>query len=829
MIISYFRVKFHILFYTAVLIMLLFCFLQPLQSKAQEQTTQPETNETPEVQNFPDRSEIIPRATITASKLAEALVQVQKAESLNVVYENLENVKKKLEKLEGQYTNWEDIENWRLNRLRMAESAYVNLRDKQKRQLAIVQAHLQTMEDLRATWEEERLYWKRWQETLNKKEVTYPKEAFERILAGIDQLLAKITKVYGEVINAQLRYIQDGVIISNRLIAINNTMESLRRQAFHRNSYSLFEPDFYRQFNRTLLSNFKTNLLAALWSPKEYLQIMNRGWTIVPQLFIIFVITQLLIYRRKQSRPIAEEWHFLFSRPLTGAIFINIIAIGNFTSLYKNLPPALGWIMIVLMTVVTLRLIKVLNLEHFEKKAVNIAAVIYIITEFLYIFGTPEPLLQFYVILLCTAVILSCWRIIRGNQVELSRTRSLLYLLLGLAIVGLTTSILGFERLASILVHATFNTFILLLIFWIALPLVKGGVAALMQAEWIRKRAFMQGLGLEEATRKLQTFFKFIIIVNAVLIFMVIWGFFDSFVDATDAIMGYAFNFGELTLSVRMVVVVFVILYITSVFSWLFEAFLDSQIMTPRKMELGIKESLKRLVHYGFFTIGFLIAVSSAGIELQNVTILAGALGVGIGFGLQNIVNNFVSGLILLFERPVKIGDIINVGQDWGTITKIGLRSTVFETFDNSEIIVPNGDLIAQKVTNWTFTSKMVRITLPVGVAYGSPLEKVLEILNRAATEHPEVLSHPTPNSIFEGFGSSSIDFQLRFWVRSIEDRLTIRTEVAVIIDHLFREENIVIAFPQLDVHLHSTDRDLQALGDEKSQKNKNKTEGKPE
>jgi len=302
---------------------------------------------------------------------------------------------------------------------------------------------------------------------------------------------------------------------------------------------------------------------------------------------------------------------------------------------------------------------------------------------------------------------------------------------------------------------------------------------------------------------------------------LVIWRVFDNYTDAKDAIMGYEFTFGDLSFSVRMLVLVIVILYLTSLFSWVFEAFLDSQIMTPKKMERGIKDSLKRLVHYGLFTLGFLIAVSTAGLELQKVTILAGALGVGIGFGLQNIVNNFVSGLILLFERPVKVGDTINIDQDWGTITKIGLRSTVFETFDNSEIIVPNADLIAQKVTNWTFTSKMVRVVLPVGVAYGSPLEKVLEILNRAAREHTEVLSYPEPNSIFEGFGNSSIDFQLRFWVRSIDERLRIRTEVAVTIDRLFREEKIVIAFPQLDVHLHDTDKEQQAVWGENSLKTK--------
>jgi small-conductance mechanosensitive channel len=278
-----------------------------------------------------------------------------------------------------------------------------------------------------------------------------------------------------------------------------------------------------------------------------------------------------------------------------------------------------------------------------------------------------------------------------------------------------------------------------------------------------------------------------------------------------------------------MVVMVIVILYLTVIISWVIQAFVYSQIMTPRKMELGVKESLKRLIHYGLFTLGFLIAVSMAGLDLQKITILIGALGVGIGFGLQNIVNNFVSGLILLFERPVKVGDIINIDQDWGTIARIGLRSTVFETFDNSEIIVPNADLIAQKVTNWTFSSKIVRVVLPVGVAYGSPLEKVLEILNKAAKEHSEVLSNPAPNSIFEGFGNSSIDFKLRFWVRTIDERLRVRTEVAVIIDRLFREEGIEIAFPQLDLHLRSIDSDLQTLWSEKFLKTRGDKEDAPE
>ncbi|TNF51876.1 MAG: mechanosensitive ion channel family protein [Deltaproteobacteria bacterium] len=305
---------------------------------------------------------------------------------------------------------------------------------------------------------------------------------------------------------------------------------------------------------------------------------------------------------------------------------------------------------------------------------------------------------------------------------------------------------------------------------------------------------------------------RIIVLVNVGLYFLVVWQVFDNLTEARESFLNYQYSFGEFTLSVNMVVMVVFVLYLTTLISWVIQAVAESQFMTPRKMDIGVKESLKRLTHYGLFTIGFLIAVSMAGLDLQKFTIMAGALGVGIGFGLQNIVSNFVSGLILLFERPVKIGDTVTIGNEWGTITRIGLRSTVVETFDRSEIIVPNADLVSQQVTNWTFSSKVVRVKLPVGVAYGSPLEKVLGILNKAAREHPDVLTYPEPNTIFECFGNSSIDFTLRFWVHSIDDRVKIRSEVAVIVDRLFREEDITIPFPQQDLHLSSIEESLQPL-----------------
>jgi small-conductance mechanosensitive channel len=204
--------------------------------------------------------------------------------------------------------------------------------------------------------------------------------------------------------------------------------------------------------------------------------------------------------------------------------------------------------------------------------------------------------------------------------------------------------------------------------------------------------------------------------------------------------------------------------------------------------------------------VGFLLALVALGIDLRNITIIGGALGVGIGFGLQGIVNNFVSGLILLFERPIKVGDWVQLGDQWGEISKIGLRATVVKTFDRSEVVVPNSDLVSNQVTNWTLSDRFMRITIPVGVAYGSDVPLVMQTLKDCADDNPMVVSNPAPQILFMGFGDSSLDFQVRIWIHEVDNMFAVRSELNQEIDRRFRESGIEIAFPQRDLHLRSVD-----------------------
>jgi potassium-dependent mechanosensitive channel len=271
-------------------------------------------------------------------------------------------------------------------------------------------------------------------------------------------------------------------------------------------------------------------------------------------------------------------------------------------------------------------------------------------------------------------------------------------------------------------------------------------------------------------------------------------------------VTGWGVTVLGLRITIGRILFAVIVVYLALTASWLARTVVSTRIASGWGLERGVAESINALVHYAVITLGVLLALGALGVELQSFAIVIGALGVGIGFGLQNVVNNFVSGLILLFERPVRVGDTVEIAGEWGTIKKIGLRSTVVVTFSQSELIVPNGDLVSEKVTNWSLTNPVTRLAIPVGVAYGSDVQKVLRILVESARAHPSVADEPQQMALFTGFGDSSLDFELRVWVREIAARLPAKSAVLAEIDRRFREEEIEIPFPQRDLHLRSVD-----------------------
>ena len=216
----------------------------------------------------------------------------------------------------------------------------------------------------------------------------------------------------------------------------------------------------------------------------------------------------------------------------------------------------------------------------------------------------------------------------------------------------------------------------------------------------------------------------------------------------------------------------------------------------------GIPESLSTMSRYAILVVGFIFAVAALGFEVGNLALLVSALGVGIGFGMQNMVNNFISGLILLFERPITEGDLVSLDQLLGSVTRIGIRSSTIRTFDGADVIVPNGDLISNQVTNWTLADSRRRVIVPVGVQYGTPARRVIELLVETARAHPAILHDPAPYALFIGFGDSSLDFELRAWTESSDALTIVRSDLTVGVQDALAAAGIEVPFPQRDLHV---------------------------
>ncbi|MEN8808506.1 MAG: mechanosensitive ion channel domain-containing protein [Desulfobacterales bacterium] len=269
----------------------------------------------------------------------------------------------------------------------------------------------------------------------------------------------------------------------------------------------------------------------------------------------------------------------------------------------------------------------------------------------------------------------------------------------------------------------------------------------------------------------------------------------------------YFFDFmisiGSLNLSIKGIVLAIAIIFITQLAVRVGRELLKERILDKQSFDRGLQDSILTITSYLGWGLGLILALGTLGVNTTSLAVIFGALSIGIGFGLQNIFNNFISGLILLFERPIQVGDYIEVGGLWAEVKKINVRATVVQTFDNASVIIPNSELISQQVTNWSFKDKRMRRNLDVGVAYGSDIDLVQKTLLDIAQNTRGVLKYPRPDVLFIDHADSALIFRLRIWVY-VDDFWRLPSQVRCDIDRRFRELAIEIAFPQRDLHIRT-------------------------
>lgn len=265
------------------------------------------------------------------------------------------------------------------------------------------------------------------------------------------------------------------------------------------------------------------------------------------------------------------------------------------------------------------------------------------------------------------------------------------------------------------------------------------------------------------------------------------------------------FNLGDSKITLGTIIYFLVSFIILTFLAKRFRNLLVNKILVKANMEKGARNSIGLITRVMIMFIGSIFIIQSAGIDMSSLSLLAGALGVGIGFGLQNITDNFISGIIILFEKPIKVGDRIVVGDTEGDVINISVRATTILTNENVSIIVPNSEFISSRVINWSHNDRNIRFDIPVGVSYQEDPDEVRQVLLEVADENTHVLDNPSPHVFFDEFGDSSLNFTLAIWTSTYTDKpRKLKTELYFTIFEKFKEKGIEIPFPQRDVYIKS-------------------------
>jgi potassium-dependent mechanosensitive channel len=368
--------------------------------------------------------------------------------------------------------------------------------------------------------------------------------------------------------------------------------------------------------------------------------------------------------------------------------------------------------------------------------------------------------------------------------------------------VGLVAAIFGYMRLARLTIPGVLAGGALALELYATVQVAMGLVVYGLRIRPLRLLHLVQH-HRDLLERRIYRFFLWFAVVAWLTRYLDYLGLFDPAWSAAQAFFSTRLERGSISTSVGDIAAFLFTLLAAYLLSAFIRFVLAEDVYSRTRIATGQSYAVSSLLNYAILTAGFIVALGVLGMDLTKITVLAGAFGVGIGFGLQSVVNNFVSGLILLFERPIHVGDTVQVGSLQGRVRRIGIRASIVRTMQGAEIIVPNAQLITEQVTNWTLSDQLRRLDLPVGVNYGAAPKKVIELLEAVGRAHPKVLQEPAPRGLFMSYGDSSINFELRAWTEQTNS-VQVHSDLTVAIYDAIYAAGMSFPFPQREVRVLS-------------------------
>lgn len=754
-------------------------------------------------------------ATILPKELIDLQKAISKDEKFTSIQNELPKIQESIDAIRWDTTMAQTNPDLQMFQLANLQNKSVKIASRLKQITEPVNTSISFWSDARKNWlnkKQEILHLDENQEIpliLNNKE-------HEKLVNTVDEAILLIEKHLRTLLNIG-KDIGDQQIA---LYAIEGDLQSLdaevKATSIQQTAPSILSGEFYSRIKLSTISTsyHKTKLFFSgrVSSLKKNQHLLILG-------FACFVVICTIISKSRGLIRPNSEWHPFTKRPIATTIFM-VAAINAITTVLPfkaDLPEQWDALLQVITLIAVTRITKHLISDVSRRRLLNRLALFMGGAVIILLLGLPQILLLLYVFYVSVALFI--YYIVtlpstRGKPTkEVWRKRIWGVLPAFVIISGIT----GYDQLAIMVFSVLLSSVIGFLIIWVLYRFNLGFIDLLLSFLPI---ALVQD-NFTYIIKSLKPIIKWFHVLILLTIQSVIWDFYPNINSAFSGINNLGFDVGNLHISLHFIFTIALVFYGALITSKAIQALLLKNVLPRYKAEKGVQASVTRLAHYAILTCGFFIMLRILGFQLNQLTLLGGALGVGVGFGLQAIVTNFASGLILLFERPIKVGDTIQVGTEWGEVKGLGLRATIIQTFDNAEIVVPNSDLITGQVTNWTLGDRRVRVKIPVGVAYGTDVSRVMEILLACGNANPMVLNTPKPTALFLAFGASSLDFELRVWIPEFLDKLQVLSDLNQDIDSEFATNNIEIPFPQSDLHLRTVD-DSVAL----QLKNKEPSEG---
>jgi small-conductance mechanosensitive channel len=647
----------------------------------------------------------------------------------------------------------------------------------------------------------------------------------ELVLSQIDSTLDDIRRTNTRF-DSDSKFIQEELVeISSGVIFTNEVLEKiiLAKQEVTKTLLSLSSPPIWKEISRkkdtTIVFRQQRSLLDdSVTGVKDfYSRYSHRLWlhfvlTVMIIIIVYIIFSNLRHTLPETDSPGAHAIKNITKQPLASGWLVSLLLA---FILYTNLPESVILLISLLLfppMIIILRAVITTN----ARKYIMLPLIAIIMVE-LHSIGYSETMFSRFWLMFIILYGLFTLALIFGRksqrEVIIRKRYGKLITAAGVAgfimlSIAFFANIIGAIALSEFLTHSVIESVTVALFLYACAAILNSIATTLVYSDYIKKSSILsqyQGL-IHKRFIGLINLLAAILLINLTLRIFNIW---DPVWGGIKHVITYNIHVGTMEFSLWNLALFFLIIWVTIWISRLVRTVFEGEAGLRDRMRRGVPGAVSLILRITIFTIGFMLAVAAAGVKMDKLAILLGAFGVGIGFGLQNIFNNLVSGIILAFERPIKEGDIIEVGSFLGIVKEIGIRSSIIRTYDGSEVVLPNGNLISNELINWTRTDMRRRGEVRVGVKYGTDPQKVIDLLTEVAGTHEQVLSQPTPVTLFLGFGDSSLDFRVLFWIGDADLRYVVQSEVAVMVNRAIVDSGIEIPFPQRDLHVRSVDPNL--------------------